>query len=507
MIFTLNLPFPGRMIGITLVLVVLLVLATIEILWPTKITEGFESIIPVLNPKAGYFAQFVPRRGDVGPDQEEGGYKQDPRYFRGYVDVQRLGVDQDFCRMVTGNGKTFFACALAGTENLSSVAYRTPSTDDGFRLSRDDYMRDIEGKGRAAYCRILKSRAGIYEPLCNRALETEFDSELVVDPQPPAETEMLMRFYEGCVFWYRFRDDMKDYIETTTLLRAGQIQIDEKPNPPVTEGLRFNGIDQFLRIGDSPELELGYNVPLRSMRAVMMWVYFDEFTNNAHILDFGDGPGKNNIVLGIIGRGDASITDAATIRPPLLCGEDTTVPASPSGAQPATIVSPQELLRTTDADVNDYECPGFEGNPRRLPPSRVTEKVVSGPKNKATLLYEVWDNQQRVMRIRVPSIIPLKKWTHICVTAKSDDAFRPDIGIYINGEQVFVEPSGFLAQTSVLSNCYIGKSNWASATSQYENRDELFKGKLFDLRAYKVPVAERVITETVGWGKKKLDIE
>jgi hypothetical protein len=150
---------------------------------------------------------------------------------------------------------------------------------------------------------------------------------------------------------------------------------------------------------------------------------------------------------------------------------------------------------------------GFEGNPRRLPPSRVQDKTMRGPKNKATLLYEIWDNQQRVMRIRVPSIIPLKRWTHIVVTAKSDDAFRPDIGIYVNGEQVFVEPSGFLPQASVLSNCYIGKSNWSSATSQYENKDELFKGKLFDLRGYKTPLSEKVIQESLEWGKKKLDVE
>ena len=495
------------MIGITLVLVILVAFAAAELFWPQKMMEGFESIIPVLNPKAGYFAQFVPRRGDVGPDSEQGGYKQDPRYFHGYADVQRLGVDHDFCRMVESNDKKFFACALAGTENLSSVSFRTPSTQDGFRMSRDDYMRDIEGNGRAAYCRILKGRRGVYEPLCNRALETEFDTALAIDPQPPADIEMIMRFYEGCIFWYRFRDDMVDYIETTKLLKAGQIQIDEKPNPPVTEGLQFNGIDQFLRIGDSPELELGYTVPLRSMRCIMTWVYFDEFTNNAHILDFGDGPGKNNIVLGIIGKGDAMITDAAILRPPLLCGEDSTVPSAPSGAQRSAVVSPQELMKTTEANVDDYLCIGFEGNPRRLPPSRVIDKTVVGPKNKATLLYEVWDNQQRVMRLRVPSIIPLKKWTHICITAKSDDAFRPDIGIYVNGEQVFVEPSGFLPQASTLTNCYIGKSNWSSATSQYENKDELFKGKLFDLRGYKVPVSDKMILESVVYGKQKLQVE
>lgn len=498
------------MIGVTLVLFLLIGIAFAELLWPQKITEGFESLIPVLSPNAGYFAKFVPRRGDIAPDSEEAGYIQDPRYFRGYVDVQRLGVNHDFCRMVEKKGDSenkFFACALAGTENLSGINFRTATVKDGFRISRDDYMRDIEGIGRAAYCRILKNKRGQYEALCNRALDTEFDQELVVDTQPPEETERLLRFYEGCVFWFRFRDDMVDYVENVKLMTVGGLKVDEKPNPDVTEGLKFNGIDQYLRLGDSPELELGYKVPLRSLRGLMVWVYFDEFTNNAHILDFGDGSGKNNVLLGIIGRGDADIQNGGQIRPPLLCGEDLTIPRPPSGAQPCDVVSPQELMKTTSANVDEYTCVGFEDDPRRLPPSRVDPKVKPGPKNMATLLYEIWDQQQRKMRIRVPSVIPKGKWTHIAITALTPDAFRPDIGIYVNGERVFLEPSGFLPQVSTMTNCYVGRSNWANATSQFENRDELFKGKLFDLRGYKIPVADSVIKESYNWGKTKLDLD
>lgn len=497
------------MISITLVLVLLLIIAIAELLWPQKIREGFESLVPVLSPQGGYFAQFVPRRGDVAEDSEEAGYLQDPRYFRGYADVQRLGFDHDFCRMVeskTDESIKFFACALAGTENLSSLDYRTPTVRDGLRLSRDDYMRDIEGKGRDAYCRILKGKSGGYQPLCNRALDTEFDAELVVDTKPPAAIETLLHFYEGCIFWYRFRDDMIDYVENTRLLTVGNMKIQEKPNPPKTEGIHFNGIDQYIRLGDNVELELGSVVPLRSLRAIMMWVYFDAFTNNAKILDFGDGAGKNNVVLGILGRGDANITDAGVLRPPLLCGEESTIPEKPSGAQPCPVLSPQELLRTTSANVNEFECVEFEDTPRRLPPSRVRDKTIHGPSKKASLLYEVWDNQQRKMRIVVPSCIPKEKWTHICITAKSDDAFRPDIGVYIDGELVFLEPSGFLPQASTLSNCYLGRSNWTDATSQYENKDELFKGSMFDVRGYKIPLSQKVLKESVAWGKEKLGL-
>lgn len=497
------------MIGITIVLVVLLGFVAAEFFFPDKVHEGFQSVIPVLSPGSGYFAKFVPRRGDIAPDSEEAGYIQDPRYFRGYVDVQRLGVPHDFCRMVESkaDGSRFFACALAGTENLSGIKFRTPSTKDGFRLSRDDYMRDTNGDGRSDYCRILKGRSGQYEPLCNRANDLDFYPDLVVDPQPPADTQMLLRFYDGCVLWYRFWDDMRDYIEGTQLLIAGGLKVDEKPNQPVAEGLRFNGIDQFLRLGDTPDLELGYKVPLRSLRGLMMWVYFEEFTNNAHILDFGNGAGKNNIVLGIVGKGDAVITDAALIRPPLICGEESTVPTGPSGAQAPELMTPQEAMKTTCGNVNEYDCAGWEGNPRRLPPSRAIDRVVKGDAEKATLLYEIWDEQQRKMRVRVPSVIPKRKWTHIAITAESMDAFRPAIAIYVNGEKVFVEASGFLPQASILDNCYLGRSNWSNDTSQFENRDELFQGRMADVRGYKKVLDPNMIKDSVAWGRAKLGLE
>ena len=110
------------------------------------------------------------------------------------------------------------------------------------------------------------------------------------------------------------------------------------------------------------------------------------------------------------------------------------------------------------------------------------------------------------MRIVIPGLLPKKKWTHLCVTATGTDSFRPDIAIYMDGEQVFLEASGFLPQASTTSNNYIGKSNWTNETSQYENKNELFKGSLFDVRGYKVPLSEKVIKDSIVWGKDKLGI-
>jgi hypothetical protein len=495
----------GSSLGVGVLLLLIVGFAAAELLIPEKVKEGFEALVPVLAPNATYFAKFIPRRGDVDEDY-------DPRYFHGFVDVQRLGVENDFCRLVSPKNEdptqTFFACALAGTENLSSTSFKSPTVSEGFRLSRDDYMRDINDDGRADYCRILKGRTGAYEAICNKATDFGFDSRETVDTDTPEDIQMLLRFYNGCVFWFRFVDDMKDYVENVRLFKVGEMKIQEfPPNPIPARALHFNGIDQYIRLGDNADLELGHKVPVRSLRAMMMWVYFDEFTNNARILDFGDGAGKFNIVLGIIGRGDATIEDSATIRSSLICGEDSTVPSAPSGAQPVKEMTPQKLMETTSANVDEFTCPGFEIFPRKLPASRVQPRQSSsGDRNKATLLYEIWDSQQRMMRLRVPSAITKKKWTHIVITATSMDSFRPDIAIYINGKQVFLEPSGFLPQSSTLTNNYIGRSNWSNDTSQYENKDELFKGKMFDLRGYKVNLPQKVVEESYEWGRKKLGL-
>lgn len=490
-------------VSILIALFLLFFFAAGEIFYPNTIREGFESLVPVLSSKSSFFSSFVPKRGDVGVDMEEESYQQDGRYFRGYADVQRIGVEQDFCRMVIDktNEEEFFACALAGTENLASTKYRTPSIKQGLRLSRDDYMN------KGAYCRILKYKDGSWQAQCNKPLDTEFDASLVLDGAPPPEIELLLSFYRGCMVWLRLRDDMEDYVKNVKIYKKGEIAIEEyPPNPTVSRGLSFNGIDHFLRLADNQDLELGALVKLRSMRAIMLWVYFDEFTNNAHFVDFGNGAGRDNILLGILGKGDQEIYDAGTIRPPLLCGAESTLPTGKSGAQPVEEESPQDAMKNSKANVDDFTCVGFEDVPRRLPPSRVTDKIIHQETGKATLLYEIWDAQQRKMRITIPSAIPKKKWTHICVTAKSMDSFRPDIAVYIDGQENFIQPSGWLPQASYTSNNYLGKSNWENTTSQYENKDELFKGSLFDFRAYNVNLSDDTIKKSFTWGKDKLGL-
>ena len=78
--------------------------------------EGFAS-----GPGSNQFMMgYFPRRGDISFGTDDAMYEQDNRHVMGYVDVQGLGVDHDFCRMIVPKGtnagdesKKFFACALA----------------------------------------------------------------------------------------------------------------------------------------------------------------------------------------------------------------------------------------------------------------------------------------------------------------------------------------------------------------------------------------------------------
>lgn len=486
--------------------------------------EGFTGLIGVSD--NSFLAGYFPRRGDISFEEEEAGYIQDPRNVMGYADVQGLGVNHDFCRMILPlNSKDtkqqFFACALAGTENLSSTTYRTLTIGQGFKTSRDDYMRDADKDGKTDYCAVVKGRNGLgWEAQCYRGLTTSFDTRTFVDTEPPKDIAEILYFYDGIMFWFRFIDDMKDYAENLNLYAAGSIAIDETPNilpsqrptstttlddrVQLTKGVEFNGLDQFLRLGDSPDMSFGKKITLTTMRGLTFWIYFDEFTNNAHIVDFGNGAGHDNVFVGIIGRGDESMDEGALLRANA-CESTSTIPDAPSGAQPVPSMSPQELMLSTSNA--DQICPEKDLS-RHLPPLKPLQSV---PKSKtggktATLLYEVWSGKLRLQHIKVQKAIKLQTWTHVCITTATADGVRPALQIWIDGKMVAEDPNGHLPQSSVTTNNYVGKSNWINPASNYENKPELFKGSLFDLRGYNQAVTEDKLKKTVAWGKKYLGL-
>jgi hypothetical protein len=182
-----------------------------------------------------------------------------------------------------------------------------------------------------------------------------------------------------------------------------------------------------------------------------------------------------------------------------------TVPTAPSGQQCTEEVCPQVAMITSAANINQWSCPSPELfgkimdpiQPKSAPPDDATT---------ADLIYEIWDNKIRKLHIQVKNVIPLRKWVHIAITTTNNDAFKPGLKIYQNGEMVHEEPAAWLPQTNDTSHNYIGKSNWSNATSPFENADELFKGKMFDIRGYETLMTEDKIKDTVAWGKEMLGL-
>jgi len=520
--------------------VIILIITLILDTWSPFISlEGFSSGPGTNQFMMGYF----PRRGDISFGTDDSTYDQDKRHVMGYVDVQGLGVDHDFCRMIVPKGgseeKKFFACALAGTENLTSTSFRTQTVKQGFKTSRDDYMRDADKDGRTDYCAIVKVKGGAFESRCYRALNTTFDTRQFIDTDPPADIGEVLLFYEGIMFWFRFIDDMKDYAENLITYTAGGLGIDEKnvkilpsqlleggkqdttnldERVQISDGLKFNGTNQFVRLGDSPDMSFGSKITLPTMKAICFWVKFEEFTNNAHIIDFGNGAGKDNVFVGIVGRGDPSMDEGAIIRKDPCDASDlnNVLPKGISGAQPVEVMSPQKLmLSTANVDECIYDS---QVRPRDLPhlkPFNLKEKKNEKQKAKATakapdtatLIWEVWNGSLRMEHINVLNAFKLNTWTHCCITTRSSDGVRPAIQIWIDGIKRAEKNGTHMPQIAVTKNNYLGKNNWMTGSSQFENKPELFKGGLFDVRGYNQPMSQKKLMKTIEWGKKRLGIK
>jgi hypothetical protein len=86
---------------IWIALFLLVTFVTVEVLNPKIINEGFNLVSAIdVSGEKNFFSKFALRRGDIGENREEKNYIQEPRYFKGYVDVQNYGFKNDFCRMV-----------------------------------------------------------------------------------------------------------------------------------------------------------------------------------------------------------------------------------------------------------------------------------------------------------------------------------------------------------------------------------------------------------------------
>lgn len=444
-------------------IIVLALLAGYILAEAMKITEGF----------------VVPRRTDIGPAAdgwtEESGWTRDLRYSETFVDIQGLGVASDFCRAIAKSNKPdslHMSCALGLHEGMSTTEYNGPTVAEGFRFSRDDYWRTSEGaKRRMDYCRILRNTTSDeWEPICSVAGLDGFKKEEMIDDAPPSSIQRLLEAYEGALVWFRWIDDSVDYIGNASFSKKGEVVFPTMLKPVVSRGLQLNRwpqaaqdagivappLQDYLVWGEKGTHELHQAIPPRQIRAIAFWVWWDGFEKNARILESYNPEEhgkshKDRFVIGVDGGG-------------------TVLHPSPK-TRPAVEVRPEVIQA-----VGQLTEPVSPSQPQ--------------PSQTATYFFEIWDQENRIMRLEGPmDCAKTGQWQHVVFTTTASEDWWPTWQIWLNGAMVGERKDGRMSPAMTLAANFIGRG---------------MRGCLQDFRIYNKAMAPAKIKAAAIWNKKRL---
>jgi hypothetical protein len=425
---------------------------------------------------------LVQPRSDIGPLSEgwteEAGYERDLRYAETFTDIQGLGIAADFCRAVRRGGDastTHIACALGRRDGMDTMEYRSPAVREGFRMSRDDYWRRNSVSKRMDYGRILRDKhTGEHFAAVAIAGPDSFKSAEEHDDSPPPAIKTLLDAYDGILAWYRWVDDDLDYAESTVVSVHGHPTFPRLLKPDATRGLELNRwtpaaqaaaeppaapVDRdYLRWGEPGTLALDDVVHPPQIRAISFWVYWDTFGGTAvpTIFDSStNGNLKNRVWFGVEG-GAADL------------------PAAPRPlVRPAVEVTPQQLTEI---------CPTPE--PFRLPPP-----PAQPARDQASYVFEIWDEEQRIMRLVAPHAARTGTWQHIVLTTTDGTSHWPTWQLYVDGVLAATRTEGRSIPAISLTHNYIGRG---------------FRGCLVDFRVYSKPMPAAKRAAAMTWAQRRL---
>jgi len=422
-----------------------------------------------------------PQRSDIGLstdpsfslEKETAGYERDLRYSEAFVDVQGLGVATDFCRVVRRNGHPDtlrVSCALGRRDGMDTMEYNSQTAAEGFRFSRDDYWR--QGR-RADYCRILKDEvSGEWFAGCAIAGPHGFKPGEINDAEPPPAIQKLLIAYEGIMVWFRWQDDREDYARNAAFTTHGTPVLPTLLNPVVTRGLQLNRwslaaqeanqppppIRDYITWGEPGTFELYQGIQPRQIRAIACWVWWDAFEKFATIME-----SKNpNPAVGKMDRIALGVEGGGYDLPP----------AVPLTRQ-AEEVRPDVLQA-----IGQLTEPAYGLRP------------VSKPANGAMYYFEIWDQEQRIMRLNGPmGSARTNEWQHVAVTVTDSADWWPTWQLWINGALVGEKTDGRLSPAIELNENYIGSR---------------MRGCIQDFRMYSTPLYPSKLKDAIEWSKPKL---
>jgi hypothetical protein len=423
----------------------------------------------------------IPRRMDIGATyegwtHEETGYIRDIRYAETYTDVQKNGVAADFCRAVYKKGdpaSLHIACALATREHMDTMEYKSSSIKDGFRFSRDDYWRDVNGDGRMDYCRILRDEdTGGFISTCAISTAERIGPREERDTEPPPVIRQLLESYEDCLVWFRFQDDTVDYAGNAVLEYHGRPEIPTLIHPLKTRGIQFNRYSpeapekvgpptDYFTWGERGNLHLDQDIAPSQIRAISFWIWLDSFTNTTRVMECSNPSSK-------------------TVKDLVWIGVESTgrnlLPALPN-----TVDDPALELRADEV----YRL-GQQVEPVRVPDRR--QLLQNTNTNQSTWVFEIWDQEQPIMRLSAPHTARTGKWQHVAITTTDSTSWWPTWQIWIDGVKQAEKKDGRLIPALYLT----------------QNKLGLLSGCLQDFRIYKKPLTAAKLQSTITYARMKL---
>lgn len=429
-----------------------------------KVTEGFA----------------IPQRTDIGLAAdgwtEEEGWNRDLRYSEAFVDIQGLGVATDFCRVISKENKPDslqISCALGTREGMSTTEYNGPTVGQGFRFSRDDYWRASSTlKKRMNYCRILRDPiTDEWNPICTVAGKDGFKKDEMFDDAPPHSVQLLLEAYEGALVWFRWVDDDIDYIDNAAFTKRGEAVFPTMLKPILSRGLQLNRwpqaaqdsgvpappLQDYLSWGEKGTHDLHQAIPPRQIRAIAFWAWWDGFEKDATIMDSYNKSDatvakQDRFVIGVDGAGT----------------EYHSAPKTPPAAEVRPEVI-QALGQLTEPAV-------IAAQPR---PSKV-----------ASYFLEIWDQQNRIMRLTGPmDSAKTGKWQHVVFTVTDSADWWPTWQLWLDGVMVGERKDGRLSPAMTLAVNSIGQN---------------MRGCIQDFRVYRKAMTPMKIKAAMEWNKKRL---
>jgi hypothetical protein len=347
---------------------------------------------------------------------------------------------------------------------MDNMEYRSRSLREGFRFSRDDYWR-VGAAGRMDYCRILRDEMdGTWYSSCAVAGPDGFKKVEARDTNPPLAIRRVLEAYEDITVWYRWFDDGLDYAANTEYEIHGGAEIPKLLGVEVSRGAEFNRwplaaqeagdvappLRDYVRWGEPGSLTLDQTVQPRQIRAIAFWVFLDAFGKDCTVMESFNSGGNDRMWIGVEGGA-----------PPL-------PPVPP--AQPAEEIRPQQALTLT----------------HQVEPVRMMTET----KGAATWVFEIWDTEQRIMRLAAPAgNARTNTWQHVVVTTVEDDKWWPTWQLWVDGQLVATKPEGRTSPATELTYNYLGRD---------------MRGCLQDFRVYKAPMPAPKIEAAVHAGRARL---